>query len=226
MERAPVKTDDRVKPALRGAVEAALLAFGLVAQQFGAHHRCQRQRNDCRHENRNCQRHRKLAEQPPDDVSHEQQWNQHGDQRNRQRKNGEADLLRALERRLQGRITLLNISADVLDHDDRVVHNEARRNRQRHQRKVVEAVADEVHHAERADNRERHGHARDERGGETAQEKEHHHDDQRKSEHQLELHVRNRSADRRRSIGQHLHINRRGKRRLASWARSAAWCWN
>ena len=40
------------------------------------------------------ERDRELAEQTPDDVAHEQQRNQHGDQRHRQRDDREADLLR------------------------------------------------------------------------------------------------------------------------------------
>ena len=47
--------------------------------------------------------------------------------------------------------------------DDRVVHDEAGRDRQGHQREVVDAVAEQVHDAEGADERDRHGDARDER---------------------------------------------------------------
>jgi hypothetical protein len=59
----------------------------------------------------------------------------------------------------------LDVAGDVLDHDDGVVDDEAGGDRQRHQREVVEAEAEQVHHAERADQRERHGDARDDRGG-------------------------------------------------------------
>ena len=56
-----------------------------------------------------------------------------------------------------------DVAGDVFDHDDRVVDDEAGRNRQRHQRQVVEAVAEQVHHAEGADQRKRHGDARNDR---------------------------------------------------------------
>ena len=55
----------------------------------------------------------------------------------------------------------LDVARDVLEHDDRVVDDEAGRDRQRHQRQVVEAVAQQIHDAERADQRHRHGDARD-----------------------------------------------------------------
>ena len=53
-----------------------------------------------------------------------------------------------------------DIARDVFDHHDRVVDHEAGRDRQRHQRQVVEAVAEQVHHAEGADERQRDGDAR------------------------------------------------------------------
>ena len=61
---------------------------------------------------------------------------------------------------------------DVLGHDDRVVDHEAGRDGERHQRQVVDAVAEQVHHAERADERQRHGDARDRRSRARAQEDE------------------------------------------------------
>ena len=63
----------------------------------------------------------------------------------------------------QRRLALLDVARDVLDHHDRVVDDEAGRDGQRHQRQVVEAVAEQVHHAEGADQRERHRDARDDR---------------------------------------------------------------
>ena len=84
-------------------------------------------------------------EQAADHVAHEQQRDQHRDQRHRQRDDGEADLLRALERRLVRAVAALEIAGDVLDHDDRVVDDEAGGDGQRHQRQIVEAEAEQVH---------------------------------------------------------------------------------
>ena len=49
--------------------------------------------------------------------------------------------LGALHRRLEWGHALLQVARDVFDHHDRVVHHEAGRDGQRHQREVVEAVA-------------------------------------------------------------------------------------
>ena len=58
--------------------------------------------------------------------------------------NREADLLRALQRRLERRLARFHVAHGVLEHHDRVVHDEADGEDQRHHRQVVEAV---VHHA-------------------------------------------------------------------------------
>ena len=73
---------------------------------------------------------------------------------------------------------LFQIARDVLDHHDGVVHHEAGGDGQRHQRQVVDAEAEQVHHAEGADQRDRHGDAGNERGRGLAQEDEHHQDHQ------------------------------------------------
>ena len=76
------------------------------------------------------------------------------------------------KRRLHARLSHLHVPDDVLQHDDRVVDDEADRQRQRHQRQVVEAVAERPHDRERADDRERQREARDDRRGEIPQEEE------------------------------------------------------
>ena len=72
----------------------------------------------------------------------------------------------------------LDVPVDVLEHHDRVVDDEADRENQRHHRQVVEAVAEHVHHGERADDRERQRQARDDGGPDVPQEDEDHHDDE------------------------------------------------
>ena len=64
----------------------------------------------------------------------------------------------------QRRLALLDVAGDVLDHHDGVVDHEAGGDGQRHQRQVVQAEAQQVHHAEGADQRQRHGDAGDDRG--------------------------------------------------------------
>ena len=86
-------------------------------------------------------------------------------------------------------------SDDVLNHHDGVVHHEAGRNRQRHERKVVEAEAGEFHHTERGDQRERQRYAGNDRGPKLSQEDEDDHHDERDGEQQRELHVGHRCTD-------------------------------
>jgi hypothetical protein len=64
----------------------------------------------------------------------------------------------------------LHVAHDVLHDDDRVVHDEPGRDRERHQREVVQAVVQQVHDAEGPDEGDRHRDGRDERGAAVAQE--------------------------------------------------------
>ncbi len=150
---------------LGGAVEASLSASRRVLQQLGAHHGRQRQGHHRGDQDGHRQRDGKFAEQAAHDVAHEQQRDQDGNQRDGQRDDGEPDLLRALQCRLQRTLACLDIAGDVFDHHDGVIDHEAGRDRQRHQRQVVQAVPEQVHHAERADQRQRHRNAGDDRGG-------------------------------------------------------------
>ena len=94
----------------------------------------------------------------------------------------------------------LHVPDDVLQHHDRVVDDEADRERQRHQRQVVEAVAERPHHRERADDRERQREAGDDRRREVPQEQEDDQHDEDDRQHQRELDVVDRLADRHRAV--------------------------
>ncbi len=109
-------------------------------------------------------------------------------------------------------LALLDVARDVLDHHDRVVHHEAGGDGERHQRQVVEAVAEHVHDAEGADQGQRHRHAGDDGGGERAQEEEDHHHHERDGEQQLELHVVHRGADGGGAVGEHRDVDGRRQR--------------
>ncbi len=101
------------------------------------------------------------------------------------------------------------VPRDVLDHDDGVIDDKARRDGEGHQGEVVEAEPQEIHGAEGADEREGHGHARDDRGGQVPQEQEDDEHDEGHGEHQLELHVPDRCADRRGAVGQYGDLHAR-----------------
>src|SRR3954454_18286444 len=138
VERVTVALDHPVEHAARRTREAALALLALGAQEPRAHHRRQGERHHRRDEDRHCERHGELAEQAPDDVAHEKERYQHRNEREGERDDGEADLLRALERGLQRRLAGLDIACDVLDDDDGVVDHEAGGDHQRHQRKVID----------------------------------------------------------------------------------------
>jgi hypothetical protein len=54
-----------------------------------------------------------------------------------------------------------DVSRHVFKHDDRIVDDKTGRDRQRHQRQIVKAIAQQIHHPKRADQRYRHRDARD-----------------------------------------------------------------
>ena len=106
-----------------------------------------------------------------------------------------------------GESAFLHMPHDVLDLDDGVVDHEADRDRQGHQREVVEAVAELVEHREGADQRQRHGDGRNDGRPEIAQEHEDHHDHQRDRQHQRELHVGDRCADGLGAVGNDINLD-------------------
>ena len=87
------------------------------------------------------------------------------------------------------------MARDVLHHHDGVVDHESRGDGERHQREVVERVAEQVHHGEGADERNRNGDAGNERGARAAQKHEDHQDDQANGSDQRLLNGADRSAD-------------------------------
>ena len=97
LERPAVEGDGAVEHPLGRPIEPRLGARVGDAQELRAHHRRQRQRHHGGDEDRHAQRDGELPEQPADDVAHEEQGNQHGDQGHGEGHDGESDLLGALE---------------------------------------------------------------------------------------------------------------------------------
>ena len=151
IERARVGGDGAFKQPPDGAMKCRLFVFRRVAQQAGAHHRRERKRNRRRKQNRDRQRDGKFAKQPPGNVAHEQQRNQHGDQREGQRNDGETNLPRAFERCLHRRLTRLGVAGDVFNHHDGIIDDKASGDGQRHQREVVDGIVQQIHHRKGAD---------------------------------------------------------------------------
>ena len=72
--------------------------------------------------------------------------------------------------RLAGACRLLRDNERCSDHHDCVIDHESGSDRQCHQRQIVEAEAEQIHRAERADEGKRHGHAGNDRGAQVSQE--------------------------------------------------------
>ncbi len=108
---------------------------------------------------------------------------------------------------------------DVFHHHDRVIDHKPHRNRQPHDRQVVEAVAHQVHHRKGPDQRQRNGQRRNQRCRGFAQEHKDHDHHQPNGQQQRELHVVDRGFDGLRAVTDHLHVDvtrqRRGQRRQA-----------
>ncbi len=140
-------------------------------QTARAQHGCERQRDYPGEQHGDTDRHRKLLEQAPDHVAHEQDGQEYRGERDRHRHHGETDFLCAVERRLQAGLAHVEVTRDVLDHHHRVVDDEADRQGDRHQRQVVEAVAGQMHEGEGAEQRTRQHQRGDERGAQIVQER-------------------------------------------------------
>ncbi len=99
------------------------------------------------------------------------------------------------------------MARDVFQHHDGIVHDESGRNRQRHQRQIVEAVADQVHGGERRDQRDRHRHHRNEGRPPVAQKGEHHEGHQHDRDDQGAFDIAQRRADRGRAVDRQIQVN-------------------
>ena len=157
--------------------------------------------------------HREFAEQAPHHAAHHQDGNEDGNQRHAHRQNRETNLFRAFEGGLHRFHAMFEVARNVFDHHNRIVHHESRGNGQRHQRKIVQGVPDQIHRAERGDDGYRHRYARNKRRPGAAEEDEHHQNHQTNGDDHVALRVPQRipggdgavagdlETDRRRKLG-------------------------
>ena len=82
-----------------------------------------------------------------------------------------------------------HVAENIFQHHDGVVHHEADRENQRHHGQVVQAVVQQVHHREGADDGKRQRQAGNDRGRDVAQEQEDDHDHQAQRQQHGELDV-------------------------------------
>ena len=89
-----------------------------------------------------------------------QQRGEGRDRRENRKDDGGADAARAADGGREPPVSPRSLREDALSNDDRVVHDDAQRKNERHQREHVDRDAQEPHHEERAHERDRqtHGH--------------------------------------------------------------------
>ena len=178
-----------VEEPLGNGIDAAMLLVARRLDETAAQHRGEGQRHKARDEHRHHDGHGELVEQPSQNTSHEEHRDEHRRQRQRHRNDRETDFARAFERRRERRFAGLHVPHDVLQHHDGVIHHEANRERQRHQREIVHAVAQQIHDGKGADNRHRQRQAGNDGGREIAQEQKDDQHHQADGEQECELHV-------------------------------------
>ena len=86
-----------------------------------------------------------LEEEAADQAGHVRDRHEHRDDRQGRGDDGEADLVGRLAGRLHAWFAHLHVAVDIFDHDDRVIDQDADRERERQHRDVVEREAQPVH---------------------------------------------------------------------------------
>src|SRR5665213_344999 len=189
LQRAVVAITHPVKKPLEDVVNFAVLFSFFRMHKTAAHHRRKRQRNKTGRQNRDDNGHGKFVQQPSEQSAHEQNRNENRRKRKRHGNDGEADFLRAFERCLHWRLAHFHVAHDIFEHDNRVVHHKAHAKRQRHERKIVEAVIEQRHDGERADDAHRQRQAGNDGGGQIAQKNKNHQHDEADGEEQSAFHI-------------------------------------
>ncbi len=106
-----------------------------------------------------------------------------------------------------GEEPLLEVACDVLGHDDGVVHDEARGDRQRHQRQVVDAVVEQVHGRERPHEGERTAMLGDRRRTQVPEEQKYHQNHEQNADQKRALDLLHRRANRLRAVDGDVHAD-------------------
>ena len=152
-EQAVITGGQPLKPTFQREIHPTVThaAGWRAAQQHRREHRRQRQRNDGRNGDRHGDGDGEFMQQPADDAVHQQQGDEHGHQGDRDREDRKADLAGAFQGGVERRLTLLQMMHDVLDHDDRIVDDKADRDRQPHEREIIEGKAEHIHDRKRPD---------------------------------------------------------------------------
>ena len=164
---------------LENLVEAMGQARGvfLVAQQHRAHHRRQGQGDDAGDHHGTGQGQGKLLEQGAGQSFKKADGRIHRRQGDGHRHHWHGDLTGAFDGGIERGFAFLDMTVDVLHHDDGVVHHQADRQHHGQQGQQVDRVAHQLHKEQHANHRQRDGDHRDQHRAERAEEQEHHDDD-------------------------------------------------
>jgi hypothetical protein len=192
--RAQREAQDRPVPPLQ-AVEAVLeaahdhVAAPRLREEPRREHGVEGERDEHRQQDRHRDGERERVEEPADEAAHERDRHEHGDDGQRRREHGQPDLARRLLRGDAGGRALLDVAHDVLLHHDRVVDQEADRERQAEQRHHVEREAEHGHQHERRHDRRREHERADEGAAHVEQEEEDDHDREPAAPEEVVLHL-------------------------------------
>ncbi len=163
--------------------------MGLGLEKEPGHGRAEGQRVDGREEEREDDRQRKLIIEPAGKPRNEC----HGHEDRRQDEcdgdDRRGDLGHGGAGGFERLVTAFEVLLHVLDHDDRVVHHQADRQHQAHQRERVDREAESGHQPERGDQRDRDRDHGNQRGAQALQEDEHDDQHQAKSLEQGMFHL-------------------------------------
>src|SRR5262249_29250355 len=153
-EASRIEAHHRAQAVLNRSVEPGGVGTRRFAHEVRANHRRQRQRYHGGNRDREGESYRELAKYTAHQAGHEQQRDESGDQRYADRDHRESDLPRALDRGAERRHTFFEIAEAILDHDDGVIDHEANRDRERHERKIVDRETRHPHHRASAGERQ------------------------------------------------------------------------
>ena len=192
----------------------ALLRRPMRVRPVGRQHRVERERNEQRHRHRARDRQRERLEPLAADARHEADRHEHRENRERRRRDGEADLVGAVVRRAEMVFPHLDVPHDVLTNHDRVVDQNADRERQSEQRHRLELEAERPHRDEAREHRHRQRDTGDDGRPPRIQEQEHDEHREHGAEDQRFLHVAHRVIDARSGVLHQLDLRALGQRLL------------
>jgi len=183
-----------------------------VLEQRRAHGRRQGQRHEGREDHGQHQRHGELAVDGAYRTAEESHGHEHGAQHQGDADHCGIDLAHGLDGRLAWRQALGGHDPlDVLDHHDRIVHDDADGQHHREQRQHVDREAEGVEAGQRAHQGYRHDDSRDDRDAQVFQEQVHHQEDQDHRLGQRLDHFGNRDLDEAAGVVGNLPGNALGK---------------